>query len=102
MKPLSLPSDVNPADTMFLANAGEWSWLLMKVTGQVFLRRTQKVLSRQGEQKGEPDPRPGQACIQRMAPSSELIPYPLFHVEGLTRVRGRKGAMGAARRPSLW
>lgn len=55
MKPLSLPSDVNPADTMFLANAGEWSWLLMKVTGQVFLRRTQKVLSRQGEQKGEPD-----------------------------------------------
>ena len=64
--------------------------------------KDQKVLSRQGEQKGEPDPRPGQACIQRMAPSSELIPYSVHHVVGQTRVRGRKGAMGASRRRSPW
>ena len=48
----------------------------MKVRQQTFLRRrTQKVLSRQGKQKGESDPRPCQGYIQTMALSSELIPY---------------------------
>lgn len=30
LRPLTLPSGVNPANITFLTNVGEWSWLLME------------------------------------------------------------------------
>ena len=69
--------------------AGCW-W---KVRWNAFLRRTHDLLSRQGRQKGEPDPRIGQGYLSRMIPSFRLIPYPVCHLVGQTHVTGRKGTM---------